>query len=736
MPKALVGPPIPLADYIPGGENLLFYLEHAGLEAKADAWRATSAYQLLNTTPVGPMFAEILAQWIQQSPIPGAWKMSGHEAVAIAQHIARNGIIFGFSCDPADPASVSMILVVRGAFKAKELRPAFARVASSGADPGVKAKSLDIGGHKIVLQKTPDGEFYAWWIEDTRKEDLVFLLPLASEAAIAKVAGSVFSTLEKKSPNLASHPSRAGLLREVEGFVPTTIAWFDAAKASRIQLPGKLPKPPGGASIGSGSLDLRAGFQGKELVGHLRIQSAGSGPKPGLAQPTTFEKTGMPKVPEGVAGFTVFAFDPAKVFDQIVLAGKQQASPELSAQIDSAVQAVKNKVRLRLKEDILDHLGPRFLVYNAPLPKGAKTATNPILGMLGINSIPRTTIVVDLDNEKAFERSVDELMVFANQSLRAIPIPTPPAAPGGDPGRPAAKGAKPQAPEFRMVPGASKLYILSFPGGMSSMVPPGINPTVKLGPKQMVLSLSPEAARQAVEIPGEGATGTTFAATSQAAPSKMLLFTTSDPASTLPDGLAAFPGRLQETLAKIRAANSGPSPGMSPTGDPANAGKPGGGPGLAAAGDGSGAGKLQAMVGGGGDTPAPAAPPGYPGAGGNSGGNSPAGAPEVPGTVIFRFDASKLPQASNIRPLIAPASTAVWLDGDDLTITWRTSFPDVITVLDRASLVGNLMKIGKLQAGGLNMSPPGAPAPGGAASPPGPEIAPAGGPGRASPRDR
>jgi hypothetical protein len=742
--------PTPLSDYVPG-EGVVFYAEFQGVDTHADAWKRSSAYKILNDTPTGSMFEDVMAQLLTQTILKTAKvKITGPEAVTLIKHVGQHGAVlsaFGKADAPGDQPGV---LAVRGVFKNKETRPIVARLLNSAVDPKAKPKIVEVAGHKIVIQKNQGkGQFMGWWVDDVRKEDLVLIPPVSTEAAVIKIAGMVFATLDNKGQSVTNHPIRAALAKPEDGFVPVGLAFIDIASAM----------PPGSPPVlglqGLKSVDYRWGFQEKETVSILRIHA----PEPrqgvlALFDQPTFEKASLPPIPEGVTAFSVFSFSPKSLYDQVTTLAKVM-NPQAGAQIDAVADQIKAKTRLRLKEDILTHLGPKMAVYVAPSPKttadpNKAPSINALSAILGGAEIPRLTMIADIDDPVAFGRVLDELMIQVNQALRSAT----PAPPGAEPatGKAAAKGATAHGSgiEFKLIPGPTKVYMLSLPTSMSGMVPNYIKPTIRVGPKHVVFSISPDSARLALEVKSGGVTTTTYGATLQPAPAKLLFVNVSDPTETLPTALAGFPGALQTKINQARLAAAPPSatgaagPGMpGGPGGPGNSGQgrvpnaltpgssagyPGTSPPAVAPGSGSSAGYP-------GTAPPPIAPGsgssgGYPGMPGGSGG--PGGAKPADGEIILTVDAAKLPTAAAIKPFLAPSLSTISVDDDGIKIISRESFPDISAVVGNSPLSALINNAGRTML-------PGAPGMGGApgAIPPGaatgPGAPPEGGPKGVSP---
>ena len=310
-PKAPAGPPIPLAQYVPGGD-LIVYFEFSGLDAQADAWRKSALYQVLNTTPAGAMLEDVADQLIEQAiaKVGTRWA-SGKEIVALIEHVARHGAVFAAGGKPEDAKSLTAVVVLRGLFRTKEMKPVVARMFGAMYDPKVKPKLVDVAGHKIVVARSRGGQTFGWWVEDSRKEDVVLIPPAPNEQAIVAAAGNVLAALDGTKPDAQADPLRQALAKEEDGMFPVGFGFVNL-----------LALPPGSIPVSSGlqdlkGIDFRWGFQDKETVTILRI----SAPKPRegvlaiLDQPT-FDKSGLPPIPEGVKGFSVFSMNLVKTYDQ------------------------------------------------------------------------------------------------------------------------------------------------------------------------------------------------------------------------------------------------------------------------------------------------------------------------------------------------------------------------------------------------------------------------------------
>ncbi len=760
--KGPSGPPIPLAHYVPAGD-LVAYIEFEGLDAHGDAWRKSALYQVLNTTPAGAMLEDVVEQLAEQlSAKSGTRLASGKEYVALLEHVARNGFVFAAGAKPDDPKSAFTVLALRGVFKNKELKPVVGRMLGAMVDPKVKPKLADVGGHKIVVAKDKGGrQSFGYWVEDSRKEDLVMIPPgPPDEATVVGVAGHIFAVLDGQKPDAATDATRQSLAKEEEGFVPVGFGFV-----SLVSLPPQS-LPPGLGLQDLKGFDFRWGFQDKETVSIVRI--AAPKPREGMLaifdQPT-FDKGGLPPVPEGVGGFTVFSINLLKTYDQLT-ALATAAKPEAAGAIEGFAEQVQAKTKLRLKEDILAHLGPKVAVYVAPSPKATDATKaappNPMVAMvlapLGMQEVPRLTLVAEIDDPKAVGRTLDSLMIAANQGLRglapmlaAVAPPEPnanngpgagPYGPGAGPGgraqgKAAARGI---TLEFKQV--GTGVYTMTMPSALTAIVPSYVRPTIRIGPKHVVISVSPEAARAALEVKGGGAPASAFAGTLQAVPGDLLFLQVDDSTQSIADGLATFPTKLQE-LADKAAAPPMP-PGLGAAGGPQGAN-----PDMAARMSGGAsmpggpASRSMPMPPGGSASrsmPMPSGPPGSgrPGGSGGPGQGQGQAAAESKGLFTLRVDPSKVPTAAAIKPLLSPSVMAVSVDEEGIKFIHRESFPDLPGMISGNGPSGLMMKqrmaeatAASKAAGAAGAAPEAQPGgPGRPGGPPGMMPGGPGGPGR------
>ena len=379
-----------------------------------------------------------------------------------------------------------------------------------------------------------------------------------------------------------------------------------------------------------------------------------------------FDKASIAAIPAGVANFAVLSLDPKKLID---------LAPMLQDRFGQMIATYNDKSKLRLREDVLAPLGPKFVLYSLPNKAGATAGASlpnalSLMALPGGAGLPKFAIVADVSNSTAFGKNLDELMSLVNRGLKARLTPPPvPGAPAPQRGR---GPGGPPAPEFRIMPGETKSYVLNVPSEMAGSFPPGFRPTIRLGAKQVAIAPSADLARQALEVKGSYTPPAEVADAFNKLPGGLKLLAMLDPRDSTPEVLAALPGKLQAGLRTAVQAGvpnpkgdgffdvpkaDGPTPGASPPppGPGGRRGRPLGGPRAEDAETAEGA------------DPSPPAPPEPPQAQGPAAGALP----------IFQVDPAKLPSAESIRTLLFPTIVAADQESGPLRITVRTAFPAI-----------------------------------------------------------
>lgn len=719
----------PLSRYAPR-ENLFFYAEFAGLDSHQEAWHKTAAYKMLNETTLGEMLEEIGAQVFERGlqGIPDR-RVTGRELVQTLEHLARSGFALGAARVPDHPAKKIAFLVVRGAAK-KDVRPVFSRLLLMSGGPLTKPELVKRpSGRQVVIMKRGKGEApsWTWWAE---KDDVVITWNSPESADV------LAEVIDGKRANAVEHPVRAELQKNDEGLEPVGLAFLEPNEWE--------PTGPFAEQVkasGVGRIDYRWGFAGDALMTVARLQS--KAPRKGLLalldQPT-FDTKSLPSMPDGVTAFTAVSLNPAKVFD-IVTETLKPANPVAAEAIDRAVETLRTKARVQLRKDVLAHLGPKAVLYIPPATSSSATARiglgsgesgagglNPLARLMATSTVPRFVFISEIDDRKAFERSLDDLMIYFNKEMRAFvqakadearaaaPATENPGEPEEDTGR-RRRPEVPAAPEFKMTPGDVKSFVLNVPSELGKL-PAGFRPTIRVGAKHVVFASSSELARVALEVKKEASwiPADDQASAMQHLAGNLVYLQFDDPREQMPKLLASLPGELQKRInaalimsplpTATGASNTGPAAG----GAPAAPGQPAA-PGAAVAPGPASESEASAPTGAVGAPGGPGAPgePGVPGAEG-------AARPASPGLVL-RIAPDKLPSESALKALLFPGTVAASVTDQEVRYVSRVAFP---TLIEADTLANKMLSLmiqrsiqGSLAAAAQRMAP--APADGAAA---------------------
>lgn len=688
----------PLARYVPK-DDLAFLVEFDGIDAHADAWRKTAASRILNDTPAGEMISSVLGQWIT-----GALRVDGNRTVGLAKHALRAGFVVAMNGKPGDPKPSSTVVVLRQAFSNRDVKPMAAQLLNAANAPDTKPAGVTAAGHKVYRGKTRGGETFSWWVEESKKEDIVFVLP-TPEAAEA-----VIETLEGKRPNAVDLPARAELRNTADGFEPIGFAWLDPARFDN--------GPKANAALGGvKQIDVRWGVQGDALQTVARV--ALPGPRSGalgLLDGASFDRATFPPIPDAATGFGVMALDLKAAFDQ-VSALADALPPPLSGPIRSTLDMLQ-KGKAKFRDDLLGHMGPKMAFYALPAKPGDSLPQSPataILGLMGVNTAIRGAAIFEIDDPVKFGRALDELMIVVNREIKASFAAAP--APPDEPNAPARdrRGPAP-APEFRLSPSQPKSYIFAVPPELTRTFPPSFRPSVRVGPKHVVVATTADVAREALEPKGLWSAPAELADAFANLPGQLKWLQLGDNRDAIAATLATFPAKVQilanspllrgpaGAVAATPAAPTGSGSGSSSSSSSSSGSESSGRKGLS-------------MPGGSptGPTPPPgiAAAEGAPAAGAGAGGGG--GAKAAP--IVIQVPAAKLPGADTVKGMMFPSLFYVVSGPEDIRVVSRVAFPDIsgLAIAPAATLIG---APGGPGMPGASPMPPGGPGmPGGPGGP-------------------
>ena len=378
-------------------QDLLFYLEFDGVDAHATAWRATSAYKLLNETKLGVLLEDLASQGLElaQQSVAPANRIKGAEVVALLKHMARQGFVFAVSGKV--PNGARIILVSRHADR-PEVRRLLAMISavSSVRDENRQAALPPI--RKGARTLNPLGKDGTWWFE---KGDLI----LTGNDKVDEI----LVVIDGKRPSALNHPLRAELAKPESGFEPVAAGFLDMA--------GLPPLPPEAAKLGLDGvkrIDVRWGFQDDALLSVLRVVAPS--PRRGavaLLEQPTFGISSLPPLPSNLTGFTVLSVDLVKTYDQIVALMKL-ASPDGADRVTNFETLARQRLDLDLRGDLFRNIGPKIAFYAQPTPP--KPETNPQLALL--RQFVGLTISVQIRDQVAAGKAVDSLVESINTSLK------------------------------------------------------------------------------------------------------------------------------------------------------------------------------------------------------------------------------------------------------------------------------------------------------------------------------
>ena len=285
----------------------------------------------------------------------------------------------------------------------------------------------------------------------------------------------------------------------------------------------------------------RWGFEGKGLVTDVRLET--HGPRTGLVglldQPS-FRKDQLPPMPRDVPSFVVGSFDPGASYDRASGLLKT-LQPDLKGPIEQVEKAVRDATGLRLRQDLLAHMGPTWCLYQIPEdPRDHDRQYAEIL-------------IVGIDDADAFGKILDSLAAKANEALRTLDE-------GPD-------KAEPPILLLERLPRGERGYQLTSPAGLIFWLDDEMRPTVLIGKSHVVFATNPARARAAMAL--EGNPGARWHANGEVVqafaclPAGLTSLSVGDPAeSPMPGFVASLPARVQmlsNILGMASDENAGPA---------------------------------------------------------------------------------------------------------------------------------------------------------------------------------
>ncbi len=477
-----------LTRYVPA-KDLAIVVEAAGFDQYPAAWRGTNAYQMLNKTTMGAMLEQVFTETIDAiaAQAPAAPPFRGADFVSVVEFAHRSGYIFAINDDgkPRPQTPQSMIFVARGA--AGKNAPTIVRQMLApflGSIPGGPPKVDRAGGRKITMLTQEPNNVTAIWNEN---DDLVFI-----KASDAKAIDDVIETIDGRSPNVSAAPFYKKLVAREHGFQPMIVAGIDLTSIS-----GQFPE--NAKKLGAEDLKtigIRWGFQDNALLTIVGVET--NNPRTGLAallNQKTFDSKTLPAIPKEAITFVVGSFH----LDKAITAIETTARPIAGDEVDNVMKLVDMANRfagIDIRKDLLARLGSKTTFIQLPSRFGVSGDILSLAAGVWLH-VPKTAIVIETDEPREVEATIDRLVV----SLNALFAKRAEKANGAasQPGllRRADAPSKPIKAEFRPLKGSTKGYVLIVPPGVMPL-PAGLKPTIAIGEKSLVLATSPDSAERVV----------------------------------------------------------------------------------------------------------------------------------------------------------------------------------------------------------------------------------------------
>lgn len=279
----------------------------------------------------------------------------------------------------------------------------------------------------------------------------------------------------------------------------------------------------------------RWGFQGKALLTDVRLEAPV--PRKGLVawldQPA-FDKDQLPPIPLATRAFVVDSFDPAIAYGRLIDLAKR-VEPEMAGLIDQMERTTRDVTGLRLREDLLNHIGPTWCVLPVPSADGGggKAEVDP----------SEFVLVASLKDADGFAKVLDTLALRANQFLRDREKIDGGQAKAGHP-------ADPPMLALERLPAPHRGYRLTSPSRLVFWLNQDVQPTILVGNSYLAVAVNAERAAEALAFErGAGARWRPTGALVDAfacLPQKLTLLSVGDHRdSVVPETIAQLPSLVQ-----------------------------------------------------------------------------------------------------------------------------------------------------------------------------------------------
>jgi hypothetical protein len=286
----------------------------------------------------------------------------------------------------------------------------------------------------------------------------------------------------------------------------------------------------------------RWGFQGKALLTDVRIVAPS--PRKGLVgwldQPG-FDKNDLPPVTRSAGSFIIDSFDPAAAYGRFTRLAKA-LDPEFGVLLDQFERATREATGLRLREDLLSHLGTTWCVFAVP-------TADEVGGGKVEDSLSEYALVVSLRDAEGFRKVLDTLAARVNQYLRDRDK-------ADDAGAPVDRKPAPPMLAFERLPSPARGYCLISPSRLVYLLNDHVRPTILVSESYAALAINRERARQALAI-GRGGSGRwrptgELARSFECLPAELTFLAVGDHRdSAVPETIEGLPGIVQHLSAGV-----------------------------------------------------------------------------------------------------------------------------------------------------------------------------------------
>ncbi len=577
-------------------EGLTTYLEYDGLDAHADAWKATSASRILNETSAGEVLVGVSRRTLDRlmGMVPGG-AITGGDLVALQDHLTHSGFAMA-SYEEGGFTSTIYLLIGFDRPGALDRFHRLLRFVLQTGEGDFPPPPVRVRGRDVREARPPASPLTgfgvgnalpgpAWWIEgdtliwlgvpalgpdpappgpDPSRKD-----PLAWRKARVE---AVLDAIEGRTPGASTHPAVIAARAEgadLGGFEPTGLFAAVPSRGGEVldDLRARHSWPRRTAGGTPTELDLaeamglgragriigRWGFRGKALLTDVRFEAAGPWDGVlGMLDSLGFGKDALPPLPRQIGAFAVGsirgALDPGSAARL-----RENLKPEYRPYLEAAETFGAVEKNRRAIQDVLARLGPTWSVHAAPG------------GMGGEEGLP--VCRVGVPDIEAFGRSLDSAVLLINAHLREREF--------GKDTSPKPDGPKPSLAIDRL-PAPERGYRVTSPSGRIPWLTDGFQPTLLLGKSSVVLAPTPAPARAVVA--SESEVGRRWEPPAESAdlfeclPARLSWLAVGDPRdSSWPEAIVNLSGSAAPFLGKLVGADLGDAPGGAP---PAGAGTP------------------------------------------------------------------------------------------------------------------------------------------------------------------